>query len=391
MTPPTITGTGGTSLADDVRLDAPELAVTLDTALAELLDEPAPAPDARLASLLATGQGTAAASVVSLPARRRPTARRMAIGGCAVAGALLATTGLAAAAVLPAPVQRAVAAAASRVGIDLPSPASSDDVVVAVDRIGSTVPALVPTSDVATTSTAAPGSAALPTAPPPATAAVSPPATVRPQLAAFGAAVAEFRRCVAAGPDPAACSPPDPAAYGLAPSAEPADLAAFRRAVVAYVACLRSGAGDAARTGQVSGVCERPRPVDFGIVGPRPTIPGPPTVAPPPTRPAIDPGLEAFRRSMAEYAACLRAATSKPAPQRPCVMPEPGDFGLPGWPNGVPIPPRPAPTDQAPPSSPPVTRIPPAPVPGVTVAPPPRPGDAGTTPPSSSPPSTRPR
>jgi hypothetical protein len=362
MTPPTYAGPG-TGFADEVVLDAPELAGVLEAARTELSQMPVPPLDDRLEALFGSDGG----SVVPLAGGRRAV-RRMAIAGGAVVAVVAATTGLAAASVLPAPVQRVVAEAAERVGIDLPRPERQAERAVArtptstaaapaVPRVASgTTPASTATTagsrPAATAATArrAPASAA--TTPVPTAAAVRPnaPSTVQ----AFLAAVAEFRACVAAAADRSACTPPDPAAFGVPASAEPGDVAGFRKAILAYLACLRSGDPG----------CARPRPSEFGLVPTRPTAPPTTTARPTPSAPELADRLAAFRAAVLRYVACLADRDRRAAAS--CVRPDPAAFGLPGWPAGLPVPPRPAWPTMPTMSSPPVNRIPPAPAPGVT-------------------------
>lgn len=367
--------TGRTAFADEIRAGAPALADALDAAFAELVSEALPEMDDRLAALLgaagaagdedgvAGGEDRIGAEVVPLAWPRRRAARRAVVVGGAVTAVLAATTGLAAASVLPAPVQRAVAEVASHVGLDLPMP--SGDVAARLDPPASTAapstvaPAAPPSDSRAQApSTDAPKTATSGNTPAtePAPQA-SPPAAEATSRAAFLAALAEFRAClranIAAG-GPRDCTPPDPADYGLASAAEPADIAAFRKAYAAYRACLRAAEGERGRA-----ACVRPDPAAYGlIVKPQPTVPSVPTATPPA-------GVEAFKRAVAVYVGCVAAARTADQ-HHACVVPDPRAFGLPGWPPGVRLPERSSATSGPTASSPPVNARPPARSPGAT-------------------------
>jgi hypothetical protein len=333
MTPPTYAGPG-TGFADEVALDSPELAVALEAARAELGQVPVPALDDRLEALLGSDDGT----VVTLAGSRR-TARRVAIAGGTVVAMLAATTGLAAASVLPAPVQRVVAEAAEHVGIDLPRPDRD------VDRADRAV-VRAPAGAVKASTSAVPG---VPSGTSPAGTAAT---TDRSRPAAEPSASAATARRSA--PSVGATPLPTAAAQPNTPVAGAADVDGFRKAIVAYVTCLRSGRRD----------CVRPRPSEFGLVPSRPTAP--PTTAAPtePSAPELAGRLAAFRAAVLRYAACVANRDRRAAAS--CARPDPAAFGLPGWPAGLPVPPRPAWPTSPTMSSPPVSRIPPAPDPGVT-------------------------
>lgn len=372
--------TGRTAFVDEIRAGAPAVAGALDAAFADLIAEALPELDDRLAALLggdecASGarlsgqaggnqaEARAEAEVVPLARPPRRAARRAVVVGGAVTAVLAATTGLAAASVLPAPVQRAVAEVASHVGLDLPTP--RDDAVARIDPPATTAAPLAaspaappgaavpaPSAEAPRTATSGNGSPA-PTAPP-----ASPPAADATTRAAFLAALGEFRACLrangASGGQPRDCTPPDPADYGLAPAAEPADIAAFRKAYATYRACLRAGGGEGGHA-----ACVRPDPAAYGlIVKPQPTAPSVPTATPPA-------GVEAFKRAVVVYVGCVAAARSADQ-HHACVVPDPRAFGLPGWPPGIRLPERSSATSGPTASSPPVNARPPARSPGAT-------------------------
>ena len=366
--------TGATAFADELRAVVPEVADAFDAAFVELMDRALPVWDDRLAELLATpaeaadaadtaevavasGDAELTGQVVPFARSRRRLAHKAVVVGGAVSIVVAATTGLAAASVLPGPVQRAVAEVASHVGIGLPSPrpdATSSFVVPST-----TVP---PSTTLAPTTTAAPTTAGAPAttsgasragstanSPAPAPSAVAPTA----DRAGFLAAVAAFRACLAGSERGARdCTPPDPAAFGVAASSEPADVHAFRAAIAAYWTCLR-----AARSSTARAACVRPDPASYGLGRPA-ASPSPPTgTAPSPV------AVEALRKALVAYGTCLTAART-PAELRLCAPPNPYDFGLSAWPPGLVLPHRPSATSRPAASSPPVDARPPARTPG---------------------------
>jgi hypothetical protein len=195
-----------------------------------------------------------------------------------------ATTGLAAASVLPAPVQRAVAAAAAKVGLDLPQP---------TQRVVASPPTTVAQPDLAPLVVSLPPLNPPGTEPTPTTAAPAQP--------------------TAAVPEAAPQAPPDPAAGAAAvkdppPAATPATPSPATPA----------------------------RPEATPPPTPAPVLP----TVPPVVQPPAPPGIAAFRQAVVAYVMCLRAADGDPVKVGACVFPNPADFGLSGWPWDIPRPSR---------------------------------------------------
>jgi hypothetical protein len=134
---------------------------------------PAPEPRADLAQLFEPDTENAPAAVIPLrsgtSAGRRPVrlARRLAIAAAAVVGAAALTTGLAAADVLPGPVQQAVHDVLSHAGVNVP-PSNADDHPAPAPTVPSTVAAGAPDTGAPTdtASGATPSPTGSPSAPP---------------------------------------------------------------------------------------------------------------------------------------------------------------------------------------------------------------------------------
>jgi hypothetical protein len=115
-----------------------DLANLMGLLVADYGSEPVPEPNADLAAVLEQGAGTlhqdppAVAEVLPSERAARPrwfgiTLRPVFLAGLAVAASVIVLGGLAVAGQLPAPVQRAVADAASELGIELPGRTAANE------------------------------------------------------------------------------------------------------------------------------------------------------------------------------------------------------------------------------------------------------------------------